>query len=118
MAYKVCKYRLNADGTIPNFIYFGHDPMGMHGVYVVVDSDTDAPRDNVMIGIMDTDVSVMAGEPDEIIDTKDDLEKYLTSVSKDWTDPDPNDPEKTVAFDNAAHAKKVWDALDACNATL
>ena len=47
MAYKVCKYRLNADGTIPDFLHFGHDPMGMHGVYVVVDSDTDAPRDNV-----------------------------------------------------------------------
>ena len=42
MAYKVCKYRLNADGTIPDFLHFGHDPMGMHGVYVVVDSDTAA----------------------------------------------------------------------------
>ena len=114
MAYKVCKYRLNADGTIPDFLHFGHDPMGMHGVYVVVDSDTAAPRDNVMIGIT---VNNALGDFDEIR-SKDDLQEYLTSVSKDWTDPDPDDPEKTVAFDNAAHAKRVWDALDACNATL
>ena len=26
--------------------------------------------------------------------------------------------DKTKAFDNAAHSKVVWDALDACNATL
>ena len=117
MAYKVAKYRLNADGTIPDFVYCGHNPMSMHGVYVVIDINTPAPRDNVMIGIIDTDFSGMVGLY-EVIDTKDDLEKYLTSVSKDWTDPDPDDPEKTVAFDNAAHAKKVWDALDACNATL
>ena len=55
MAYKVCKYRLNADGTIPDFLHFGHDPMGMHGVYVVVASDTEAPRDNVMIGLRCTE---------------------------------------------------------------
>ena len=41
-------------------------------------------------------------------------------MSGDWTDPDPtdDDPDKTKAFDNAAHATLVWDALDACNATL
>ena len=114
MAYKVCKYRLNADGTIPDFLHFGHDPMGMHGVYVVVDSDTAAPRDNVMIGIVKDGGS---GDFEEI-KNKDDLQEYLTSVSGDWTDPDPDDPDGTVAFDNAAHAQKVWDALDACNATL
>ena len=114
MAYKVAKYRLNADGTIPDFLHFGHSPMGMHGVYVVVDSDTDAPRDNVMIGIVKDGGS---GDFTEIA-SKNDLQTYLASVSGDWTDPDPDDPEKTVAFYNAAHAKRVWDALDACNATL
>ena len=114
MAYKVCKYRLNADGTIPDFLHFGHSPMGMHGVYVVVDSDTAAPRDNVMIGIVKDGGS---GDFEEIA-SKEALQTYLTSVSGDWTDPDPDDPDGTVAFDNAAHAQKVWDALDACNATL
>jgi hypothetical protein len=116
MAYKVCKYRLNADGTIPDFLHFGHSPMGMHGVYVVVDSSTASPRDNVMIGIVKDGGS---GDFTEIA-SKSDLQTYLTSVSGDWTDPDPtdSDPDNTKAFDNAAHAKLVWDALDACNATL
>ena len=81
---------------------------------MVVDSDTAAPRDNVMIGIVKDGGS---GDFEEIA-SKEALQTYLTSVSGDWTDPDPDDPEKTVAFDNAAHAKRVWDALDACNATL
>ena len=116
MAYKVAKYRLNADGTIPDFIYFGHDPMGLHGVYVVMDSGTASPRDNVMVGIIADGGS---GDFDEI-SSKDDLQTYLTSVSSNWTDPDPTeeDPNNTKAFDNAAHAQMVWDKLDACNATL
>ena len=31
-------------------------------------------------------------------------------------DPDPDDPDATVAFDAAAHAQRVWDDLDALNA--
>ena len=90
--------------------------MGMHGVYVVVDSSTASHRDNVMIGIVKHGGS---GDFTEIA-SKSDLQTYLASVSGDWTDPDPteDDPDKTKAFDNAAHAKLVWDALDACNATL
>jgi len=116
MAYRVCKYRLNANGSIPEFLHFGHDPMGMHGVYVVVDSSISAPRDNVMIGIVRD-----GGRGDfEEIASKSDLQTYLTSVSGDWTDPDPTEenPDNTKPFDNAAHATRVWDALDACNATL
>ena len=59
--------------------------MGMHGVYVVVDSSTASPRDNVMIGIVKDGGS---GDFTEIA-SKDDLQTYLASVSGDWTDPDP-----------------------------
>jgi|TARA_R110000764_G_scaffold53296_3_gene116019 hypothetical protein len=116
MAYKVCKYRLNANGTIPDFLLFGHSPMGMHGHYVVVDTDTAPPRDNVMIGIVKDGG---AGDFTEIA-SKSDLQTYLASVSGDWREPDPTDadPDNTKAFDNAANAKVVWDRLDACNATL
>ena len=47
------------------------------------------------------------------ITSKNDLQTYLASVSGDSTDSD-----NTKAFDNAAHAKRVWDTLDTCNATL
>ena len=47
-----------------------------------------------------------------------DLQTYLTTeaTSNSWTDPDPDDPDATVAFDAAAHAQRVWDDLDALNA--
>jgi len=50
--------------------------------------------------------------------SKADLQTYLTTeaTSNSWTDPDPNDPDATVAFDAAAHAQRVWDDLDALNA--
>ena len=69
-----------------------------------------------MIGIVKDGGS---GDFEEIA-SKSDLQTYLASVSGDWFDLDPteDDPDNTKAFDNAAHAKRVWDALDACNATL
>ena len=69
-----------------------------------------------MVGIIEDGGS---GDFDEI-SSKDNLQTYLTSVSSNWTDPDPTeeDPDNTKAFDNAAHAQMVWDKLDACNATL
>jgi hypothetical protein len=45
------------------------------------------------------------------------LETYLSAqaTANSWTDPDPNDPDATVAFDAAAHAQRVWDDLTALN---
>jgi hypothetical protein len=40
----------------------------------------------------------------------------LDVTANSWTDPDPDDPDATVAFDAAAHAQRVWDDLDALNA--
>ena len=50
--------------------------------------------------------------------TQADLQTYLAAeaTANSWTDPDPNDPDATVAFDDAAHAQRVWDDLDALNA--
>ena len=49
MAYKVVKYRLTAEGTIPTFLKFGV-PQLTGGMFPVKDS-TASPRDHVMIGI-------------------------------------------------------------------
>ena len=69
-----------------------------------------------MIGISDdgADNSGAVGE----IASKADLESYLAAeaTANGWTDPDPTDPDATVAFDAAAHAQRVWDDLDALNA--
>jgi len=110
MAYQCTKYRLTAEGTIPDFLYLGEDGVG--GVFVVADPATASPRDNVMIGI----VNDGATGDFEVIPTKADLLSYLTIVGADWTQPDPQDPDNTVPFDPAVAADWVWGRLDALNA--
>jgi hypothetical protein len=110
MAYQCTKYRLTAEGTIPDFLYLGEDGVG--GVFVVADPATPSPRDNVMIGI----VKDGATGDFEVIPTKADLQAYLTEVGADWTQPDPTNPDNTLPFDPAAAATWVWDRLDALNA--
>ena len=77
MAYKVVKYRLTAEGTIPTFLKFGVSE-GTGGMYPVKDN-TASPRDHVMIGIADDGADISSSEGE--ITSKDALTAYLTSVS-------------------------------------
>jgi hypothetical protein len=114
MAHKLVKYRLEADGTIPTWLKFGV-PQCTGGMYPVADSSTASPRDWIMIGIAD-DGADISGAIEEII-SKSDLQTYLSNQASanSWTDPDPDDPDATVAFDAAAHAQRVWDDLTELN---
>jgi hypothetical protein len=113
MAHRMMKYRLTADGTVPTFLCL--HPEGVGGVFVVGDPSTPSPRDMVMVGISETDDIGDA----EAIETKADLQAYLTAVGANWTQPDPaqpGNPEATIPFDPVAAAQWVWDrkvALDA-----
>ena len=115
MAHKVVKYRLTAQGTVPTFLKFGVS-QSTGGMYAVADPNTASPQDWIMIGISadgaDTSDAI------EVIATQADLQSYLSTqaTANSWTDPDPNDPDATVAFDAAAHAQRVWDDLTALNA--
>ena len=114
MAHKVVKYRLESDGTIPTWLKFGVS-QSTGGMYPVADSGTASPRDWIMIGISD-DGADISGAVEEIT-SQSNLQTYLAAQASanNWTDPDPSDPEKTIAFDAAAHAKRVWDDLTALN---
>jgi hypothetical protein len=85
-------------------------------MYAVADPNTASPQDWMMIGISadgaDTSDAIT------VFATQADLQTYLAAeaAANSWTDPDPNDPDATVAFDAAAHAQRVWDDLDALNA--
>jgi hypothetical protein len=115
MAHKVVKYRLTPEGTIPTFLKFGV-PQSTGGMYAVADPSTPSPQDWIMIGIS-ADGADISGAIEEIA-TQADLQSYLSeqATANGWADPDPNDPDATVAFDAAAHAQRVWDDLDALNA--
>jgi hypothetical protein len=106
---KVIKYRLNANGTIPTFLYLGSDGVG--GMYSFDTKDHAPPQELLLIGIsIDNPV---VGEF-EVIPTKADLESYLISISAGWTyctKPGTN----PIPFDPVTAATYVWDRLNALN---
>ena len=114
MAYKVVKYRLTSAGTIPTWLKFGV-PQGTGGMYIVPDASTASPQDWIMVGIADNGADISGAIAE--ISSKSDLQTYLSdqATANSWTDPDPDDPASTVAFDAAAHATKVWNDLTTLN---
>lgn len=113
MAHQMMKYRLTAEGTIPDFLYLGQDGVG--GVYGVADPSTPWPRDLVQVGITNDG----ATGDFEVIPTKADLLAYLTTVGANWAQPDPaqpGNPTATIPFDPSAATDWAWSRLEALNA--
>ena len=111
MAYKVVKYRLTAEGTIPTFLKFGV-PQLTGGMFPVKDS-TASPRDHVMLGITDDGADISGSEGE--IASKDDLITYLTNASsgKGWKQIASDGSEED--FVPATHATKIWNDLTTLN---
>ncbi len=111
MAYKVVKYRLNSDGTIPTFLKFGV-PQGTGGMFPVKDS-TASPRDHVMLGIADDGADISGSEGE--ITSKDALTAYLTSVSsgQGWKQRKADGTEED--FVPETHATRIWNDLTTLN---
>ena len=111
MAYKVVKYRLTAEGTIPTFLKFGV-PQGTGGMFPVKDS-TASPRDYVMIGIADDGADISSSEGE--IASKNDLTTYLTSVSdgNGWKQIASDGSEED--FVPATAATIIWNDLTTLN---
>lgn len=110
MAHHCIKYRLNANGTVPEFLCL--HPEGVGGVFVVADPTTPSPRDMVMIGLSEDDDTGDA----EVIPTQVELETYLADVGANWTQPDPaqpGNPNASIPFDPVAAAQWVWDRKNA-----
>jgi len=111
MAYKVIKYRLTAEGTIPTFLKFGV-PQGTGGMYPVKDS-TASPRDHIMIGIADDGADISGSEGE--ITSKDNLTTYLTSISdgKGWKQTASDGSEEDFVPSTAATI--IWKDLTTLN---
>lgn len=93
------KYRLNPDGTVPNFLCL--HPEGVGGMYGVASPGETQHDDTIFVGLSE---SGMTGDF-EIIPTQQELQNYLSVIGANWKD-----------FDPAAQAQWVWDrktALDA-----
>ena len=112
MAYKVVKYRLTAEGTIPTFLKFGV-PQGTGGMFPVYDSSTASPRDHIMIGIADDGADISGSEGE--IASKDALTTYLTSVrsGKGWKQTASDGSQED--FVPAKAATIIWNDLTTLN---
>jgi len=89
MANKIVKYQLEG-GTIPSWIEDG-------GYY--------PDPSEIMIGAtVDGSSEVGLGE----LASEADVETYLDSYTSSWTEEDPNDPDATIPFDQAAAAANIW----------
>ena len=112
MAYKVVKYRLTAEGTIPTFLKFGVS-QGTGGMYPVKDS-TASPRDHIMIGIADDGADISSSEGE--ITSKDNLTTYLTSISSGngWKQI-ASDGTTEEDFVPVTHATRIWNDLTTLN---
>jgi len=89
MANKIVKYQLD-NGTIPTWIEDG-------GYY--------PDSTEIMIGAtVDGSSEVGLGE----LVSQSAVETYLDTYTSTWTQPDPNDPNATVPFDQAQAASYIW----------
>jgi hypothetical protein len=91
MANKIVKYQLEG-GTIPSWIEDG-------GYY--------PDPSEIMIGAtVDGSSEVGLGE----LASEADVEAYLDTYTSTWTEQDPNsdDPNATIPFDQAAAAANIW----------
>lgn len=106
MTARCIKYRLTADGRVPDFLCTANVSVG--GVYGIPDPATPAPRDTVFVGLT---LAADIGDS-EVVASQAELAAYLTSVSAGWG---ANDPMTGVftPFNPAAEAARVWAALTA-----
>ena len=97
MANKIIKYNLTSSGTTPTFIEDG-------GYFLKANSNT-PPQDWDMIG---TTVDGSSEEGLGVLANQAAVKTYLDTYTSDWTIPDPDDIEDTVAFNQTAAAAVIW----------
>ena len=112
MAYKVVKYRLTAERTIPTFLKFGVLQV-TGGMYPVKDNSTASPRDNIFLGIADDDADISGSEGE--ISSKDALITYLTDMNNAMKWKQINAEGESEDFVPETHATKIWNDLTTLN---
>ena len=112
MAYKVVKYRLTAEGTIPTFLKFGVFQV-TGGMHPVKDNSTTSPRDTIYLGIADNGADISGSEGE--IASKDALITYLTDMNNAMKWKQINSEGKEEDFVPETHATNMWDDLTTLN---
>lgn len=109
MAHQCIKYRLNIDGTVPDFLYLGDDGVG--GAYSVDEPFLPPPLDMTMIGISKDNATGRF----EVFNTQQDLENYLSDHFGDSLVFLDEEGQQTAPFNAAEEAAQIWAKLNALN---
>jgi len=108
ITHQIIQYRLNPDGTVPDFLYKGNDGIG--GIFLKFDPNTPPPQDYIMFGLSEHSVTVDTPGIVGILTTKDEVTAYLTEVFDGATEPDPADPQgEPIPIDISSKVNWVWD---------
>lgn len=99
VTHQIIKYRLNPDGTIPDFLC----REGMGGIFLKYDPLTPSPQDHIMFGLSEYEVTEQTSGIVGIITSKDELTAYLTDVL---------DGQYEIVFDNST-GENVQIPIDA-----
>jgi hypothetical protein len=115
MAHQCIKYRLTAQGSVPDFICSHEESLS--GMYAVDTETHQPPQELLLVGISEKD----ATGDFEVILTKEDLQSYLTVVGADWVTLDyassiTEEYPAKKPFNAVAATDFFWGKLDALNA--
>jgi len=114
MTKQMMRYKLNADGTIPSFLYLGNDGLG--GQWSNTIDAGISPQDMWLVGI--SDGSTLPTDQAEVINSKEDLVTYLNSYTLTWKKPNPSQLENLdaqIPFNQQEAADFAWNKLEALN---
>ena len=115
MAHKLVKYRLNENGTIPDFVLHGDHTNGLVSFLYVRDDLVPAPQNGVMLCITVDNPTGMFEE----IETYEALLEYISEVGSGWKIKVYDEKNPTYVeqdYDPVATAQWVWNRLQAINA--
>jgi hypothetical protein len=114
MTKQMMRYKLNADGTIPSFLYLGNDGVG--GQWSNTTNAGTSPQDMWLVGI--SDGSTLPADQAEVINSKEDLVTYLNSYTSTWKQPNPTQVgnlDAQIPFDQQEAANWAWNKLEELN---
>lgn len=114
ITHQMIQYRLNPDGTVPDFLFKGNDGIG--GVFLKIDPTNPPPQDNIMFGLSEYPVTTDTPGIVGILTTKTELTAYLNEVLQGSTEPNPEDPEGApITVDIAAKIEWAWNIYQTKN---
>lgn len=115
--HQVITYRLNSDGTIPDYVNTGFE---YSGSYSVADSTHTSPQDWIMLCLTRYTLSDPLPETvNQVFLSKQELYDYMSEILKDILIPNLEDPDQSpTPIDIDLHVNNIWNYYESVNNIL